>query len=340
MNKKPYFADSMAFLCRQGCWDDADPDLCLDLLHTTACPPWMKTKAEILPEVEKFRRHLERQGRFKIVEEAQDIEWAEREGKIAVVLGLQHPSIDGGWQELRDHGIRNTQLAYEDGCSIAGGFAEPRRGLNSNVRLIDCDEFLNTGIMIDLSHASSETVRDVLLENKRIVGANSLSPMWISHTGYNGVYNHTRNATRTDMRDVANRANGIVGLYCLSFGLSDTDTSLAPFIAHLKGIDGFLSCYDIVIGTDGIYQTLPDEVYRAHHARLSAALDKKGNFKATWPPEALELNTPRKMEVLCNLIMATDFPSFKDEGKEKVARAICGESLREFFQRVLPKKRL
>jgi len=282
----------------------------------------MHHQAEILRCVEKFRRHLEDSGRFQIVENASQIG---KTDKIDVVLGLQHPPIDGELEQLADLGIRNMQIAYDVANPFTYGFSEPQLGLtDEGVELIPC--VIENDMILDLAHASSETVRQVvkMFDSRFIDGS-----IWISHSGIHSLYNHPRNASVSDIEDLR-KYNGVFGLYCLSFGLSANDDSLVPFVDHLEQLfdHADIDHANIVVATDGVYQNISEDLSREHFAMLSGILDSKGHFKARWPMEALDLNTPRKMEVLHSLIVFHFGDLF--------ANAVCGENLRNFFMRALP----
>jgi hypothetical protein len=86
---------------------------------------------------------------------------------------------------------------------------------------------------------------------------------------------------------------------------------------------------DIVIGTDGIYQTLDLKVAEQHFAIMKEKIDPKGDFRARFPSEDPDLNTPRKMAFIHGSIALRYGKEFADN--------VCGENLRRFFLASLPR---
>ncbi len=96
-----------------------------------------------------------------------EIRQAHADGRIAVVLSLEHPERLGGDEEtvrrLAAEGLRADILAYDGPTAYADGHAGPAKhgGLSPLGRQM-VGWMQQHGVLVDLSHASADTARDVL----------------------------------------------------------------------------------------------------------------------------------------------------------------------------------
>lgn len=101
-------------------------------------------------------------------------------------------------------------------------------------------------IMIDLAHASIQTIDDVL--------AATDSPVIVSHTGVKGVCNNQRNLTDKHLLEIGKR-NGLIGIGLWETAVCGTDVAATArsirYVADLIGVDKVAlgSDFDGAIGT-------------------------------------------------------------------------------------------
>lgn len=106
-------------------------------------------------------------GELALAVTAADVRARHAEGRIAVLLALEDPGRlgrdEGTVQRLAGEGVRANLLAYSTATAFADGHAGPpaHGGLSAEgVAMVGWME--RAGMLVDLSHASADTARDVL----------------------------------------------------------------------------------------------------------------------------------------------------------------------------------
>lgn len=96
-----------------------------------------------------------------------DVRAIHASGKMAILLGLEHPERLGQDEatvrQLAAAGLRSDILAYNEPTALADGHAGPAKfgGLSPlGTKMVGWMQ--GAGILVDLSHASADTMRDVL----------------------------------------------------------------------------------------------------------------------------------------------------------------------------------
>jgi membrane dipeptidase len=314
-----FYADSLAFLGPQGKAPILDPEIKLDLAHLTAAPPWLTATDEILNAVLGFRETLERQG-IRIIASGEDVDG----NGLGVVLGLQSPPHDASPENLmrlREAGIRVMSIAYQDENPYGSGFLHPNIGLSDKGEdfLYLCDE---AGFILDFSHAGHETAEEAL---RCFEG-----PVCASHTGVWEIYQTPRNLPTSLLQWIVENG-GYVGIYTLTFGLSDADDSLAPFQRHLMAAGTACGWEVVGLGTDGVYQDQNLDELKKHFAFMREKIDPDGKIGARFPDQPSDLNTPRRMNVLEQRLRAAHL-------SENKIVSVMGGNFREFLKRALPSR--
>jgi len=135
-------------------------------------------------------------------------------GKIAIFVGLEAgDAIQDSLDLLREYyerGVRYMTLTWINSNNWAGssGESEKKQGMTDfGFKVVE--EMNRLGMMVDLSHASDETVRDAL----RV----SAQPMILSHSCSRSLCNIPRNIPDDLAQAIAERG-GVVGVnYCLDY---------------------------------------------------------------------------------------------------------------------------
>ncbi len=330
--------DTLGFLSPQGTPPEADPQLGkhLDVMHVTAVPPMLKRGEDILqgterfPSLERTRMMLEGQPNIKIIEKADDFQGLEDSHTTGIILGLQETPFDVDSDMLHEfysHGVRVITPAYQDADHPLGsGYTSPVNPLTDKGRqfLLDCAD---VGLIIDLSHLGHQTARD-LLDFRETEGLNL--PVLASHGGvfelYDGDMSHINNLRNLPW-DVLERiadAQGIVGIYALTFGLSETDDSLTPFITQTVQAAKRLGPHAVAIGSDAIYKKRGIREWKATTEWLITQLAKAGELKPRFPDTPRELNAVGKIALIKQALQAEGLHPSEIEG-------IAGNNAAEFF---------
>ncbi|MBE7065352.1 MAG: hypothetical protein E7384_06035 [Ruminococcaceae bacterium] len=180
-------------------------------------------------------------------------------------------SIEGG--ECLMGSIENVYRFYEDGVrmiapvwnhnnvwaagSLSTGTPEDAGLSEKGVELIELCEKL--GIIIDVSHSSDNTIRDIFAITKR--------PPCASHSNFREVCNHNRNLTKEHAEEISKRG-GYIGLNLYHKFVRESDVcdnhsySIKNLLSHIyyakqTGLEGNIGFGFDIDGTGGLY---PDEV--------------------------------------------------------------------------------
>lgn len=142
---------------------------------------------------------------------ADDIRRAKREGKIAVLMGIEGGhAIENSLYALRDFyrlGVRYMTLTHtntNDWADSAGGFGKPPEARHHGLSPFGEEvvrEMQRIGMLVDVSHVSDETFEDVA----RI----AVAPIIASHSSSRALAQHTRNLTDDQLRAIA-KNGGVV----------------------------------------------------------------------------------------------------------------------------------
>lgn len=166
---------------------------------------------------------------------------ARARGEASILAALEGADgLEGRIENLRplhERGIRMVQfvhfrvneLGHIQTDSTPGGLTPFGREV---VR-----EMNRLGMVIDLAHANSETIRDVL--------ASSQHPVVFSHTGAHALHQGARYLTDDDIRAIA-AAGGVIGIWPNGEGLPHVD-DIVRHIDHVRSIAGI---DHIAIGSD------------------------------------------------------------------------------------------
>jgi microsomal dipeptidase-like Zn-dependent dipeptidase len=335
--------ETLGFLSPQGQPPEADPSLGLyvDLMHVTAAPPMLKSAREIIngngrfPGLKQFRGALEIQDPLTIVESASDLAGLEEADHTGIILGLQETPHDisrESLQEMYGHGIRIMTPSYQDADHPLGsGYTDPHGPLTDAGRdfLADCEE---TGMIIDLSHLGHQAARDVLDFREE---ENLSFPVFASHGGvyelFHGKMDSVNNARNLpwDVLERVTEVGGTVGMYALTFALSEKDNTTTPLTNQIVAAERHLGEGAVTIGTDTVYQYRDMGEWRESTEWLTRQLAGSGQLNPRFPDYPIELNGPDKLLVIEDKLVAAGLA-------RPEAEAVVGRNAADFFERSLP----
>jgi len=239
----------------------------INATHVTLCARNYEGLGYVLDQITRYYSLIEMAApdRVMLVEEAQDILKAKREGKLGIIFGFQEGSILGENKTLlpilHKLGVRIIQLTYNEANLLGCGSLEPNdTGLTSlGIQVINAMNRL--GIVVDLSHLGYRTNRDAIEVSE--------DPVVFTHANPLALKNVPRNKPDELIRMVAEKG-GVMGL-----------TPYAPFCKSTPGkrptLEDFLDQIDYVIqlvgidhvgiGTDKFEGRMAEEQYIKHPPR-------------------------------------------------------------------------
>ncbi len=138
---------------------------------------------------------------------ADDVRGAAARGHIAALMGVEGGhAIENSLEKLDSLyrlGVRYMTLTWNNGNDWAGSSTDPKRhgGLTSFGRQV-VERMNQLGMLVDVSHVSDQTFRDVL--------ATSTRPVIASHSSCRALAHHPRNLSDEQLRAIA-RNGGVVG---------------------------------------------------------------------------------------------------------------------------------
>ena len=177
-------------------------------------------------------------GHLILARTAGDITRARQDGKLALVLGLDSGVGVQDLATLRSYhrlGLRKLAVVHagpvEWANSCFGILGESDRGLSDFGREVvrECNQL---GIMLDISHASDETMWAVIRTSEK--------PVLASHSGARAVTNSVRNLTDEMLRELA-RKGGVVGIGAYyDHGMFDRNAATGWYAENVR-VEKYLS---------------------------------------------------------------------------------------------------
>ena len=175
-----------------------------------------------------------------LVERAADLDRAQRERKLGIVLGFQGGTPLGRNVHLvrvfHKLGVRIIQLTYNDGNALAPGCLEPSDGGLTSTGIQAVQEMNRIGVLIDLSHVGRRASLDAI--------ELSTAPVIFSHSNPRVLQENPRNIDDEQIRACAAKG-GVIGLATFSAFVGDTRDGRHP------GLDEYLRQMDHVINLTG-----------------------------------------------------------------------------------------
>ena len=188
-----------------------------------------------------------------------DIRRAKREGKTAVLYGLQDTSLVGADLDrlalLKGLGVRRVQLTYNLRNLSGDGSLEPGNAGLSKLGHATIARIEKEKMLVDFSHGGQRTIAEGLAATKR-------TPI-ISHTGCRALNDNPRNVGDAEMKLCADKG-GVVGIYWMPFLVPNSRPTGADLVRHMDHVKNLCGEDHVSIGTDGVLsKTVMDDKARA-----------------------------------------------------------------------------
>jgi membrane dipeptidase len=223
----------------------------------------MNPLAQIFTTLASFRAQLRRRpDLFVPVDDADDVERAKAEGKLAVAFDLEGGVPLCGRPEMvqlfYDLGVRQIHLAYNRNNAIGGGCYDDDVPLSPLGRRIVA-AINDAGMLMDCSHTGYRTSMDIM--------ARARAPVIFSHANPLALAKNGRNI-RDDQIDACVATGGVVCVNGVGRFLGDPDAGTAAIVRHVDYLVQRVGPEHVGLGIDYEYaQGLDDRppgLDRAH----------------------------------------------------------------------------
>lgn len=180
---------------------------------------------------------------------AEEIESARREGKIAVLLGVEGMHmLDGCPQHVADLyslGVRYITMAHfsTNRCAVSSADFTKKTACLTPEGIEALDLMDELGMMVDVTHTHTDIIQEVCARSKR--------PVIVSHSACAALRPTYRNLQDPDIRSIA-ATGGVIGLIYSTYWLSkeDRDPPLSVIVDHADHIRDLVGVDHLALGSD------------------------------------------------------------------------------------------
>ena len=179
------------------------------------------------------------------VDKFADILRAKKDGKVAVIMGLQnadHFFRPADVKTFYDLGQRCAQLTYNSQNRIGSGSTDRVDGGVSDFGAAIIAEMNKVGMLVDVSHCGDRTTLDGI--------AISTKPISITHSNCRALIDHPRVKTDEAIKAMAAKG-GVMGITGVRNFVSKTDpTTIVNYADHIDHVVKLVGIDHVGIGTD------------------------------------------------------------------------------------------
>jgi membrane dipeptidase len=224
---------------------------------------------------------------IQIVRCISDIESCRDSGRIGIILGFQNTEMFKGdlanIGHFADAGVRIVQLTYNlENLVGSGCLATSDKGLTP-FGLQVVHELNRCGVLVDLSHANSRTLRDAIATSQR--------PIAVTHSGCRSLCENSRNISDEDMR-ILSDAGGVLGIYAMPFLRQAGQPYLEDYIQHIEHAISVAGEDHVALGTDGAITAIDDMSTYMHFLEEAASSRRAAGVAAPGEEQARALFLP------------------------------------------------
>ena len=263
-------------------------------------------------------------GAFLRVRGVADIRHAKETSRVGLIAGFQDATmLESDLSRVdvfRDLGVRIIQLTYNVRNLLGDGCLEPGNAGLSNFGRDVVRRMNELGILVDLSHCGRRTTTDAITASTKPVAA--------THSGCAALADLPRNKTDEQLRLLAAKG-GVVGIYTMPFLRTSGQPTASDFIQHVEHAVQVCGEDHVGVGSDNSITPLElTPEFRAEHAGFVRERRRQG-IGAPGEDENVfnyvpELNTPRRMEQIADLLAA------RGHAASRIEKILGGNWLRLF----------
>jgi membrane dipeptidase len=210
---------------------------------------------------------------FTLVDKARDLERAKRDGKAAVIMGIQnsqHFRTPDDVKYFYQLGQRVSQLTYNSQNLIGSGSTERVDGGVTDFGVAIIKAMNEAGMLIDVSHCGDRTTLDAIELSPK--------PIAITHSNARALVNHPRVKTDEAIKALAAKG-GVMGITGVrNFVSLKEPTTVANIVDHIAHVAKLVGVEHVGIGSDADlhgYDDMPAEAY----AKLKASYKESYAFR-------------------------------------------------------------
>ena len=182
---------------------------------------------------------------FTGVDKFADILRAKRNGKVAVIMGLQnadHFLRPADVKSFYEMGQRCAQLTYNSQNRIGSGSTERVDGGVTDFGISIIEAMNAVGMLVDVSHSGDRTTLDAIEISKK--------PISITHSNCRALIDHPRVKTDEAIKAMAAKG-GVMGITGVRNFVSKTDpTTIKQYVDHIDHVVKLVGIDHVGIGTD------------------------------------------------------------------------------------------
>ncbi len=267
------------------------------------------TDAEALPQIldllaREKRLFGQSPERYRVIDTADDILEAKRQGKLAISFNLQGTNALAGNLDrvslLYELGVRQMLLAYNKKNLVADGCHERTdAGLSEfGVELIA--EMNRVGMIVDCSHTGYRSSMEAF--------EISSAPVIFSHSNPKALWNHDRNILDEQARACA-ATGGLVGVVGVGIFMGNNEASTDLLARQIDYYAQLIGPEHVGLGLDYVYDVEAEQAYMA-----SVKSPPRGNYD-----RMTAFFQPEQLPELTELLLARGY-------KESDVRRILGEN--------------
>jgi membrane dipeptidase len=197
---------------------------------------------------------------FSLVSELEDIARAKREGKCAVIMGIQnaeHFTTADDVDRFYRLGQRCSQLTYNAQNLLGSGCTERVDGGVSDFGVEIIERMNKVGMLIDVSHCGERTTLDAITIAK--------GPITITHSNCKALNNHPRLKTDEAIRALAAKG-GVIGITGVrNFVSASEPTNIRNLVDHIDHVVKLVGIEYVGVGSDADlngYDDMPKDQYK------------------------------------------------------------------------------
>ena len=210
---------------------------------------------------------------FSLVGRIEDLEHAKRQGKVAVIMGLQNADEfrqPGDVKDFYDLGLRCAQLTYNSQNLIGSGSTERVDGGVTDYGEKIIQAMNDAGMLIDVSHSGDRTTLDAIEISPK--------PIAITHSNCRALNNHPRLKTDEAITKLAAKG-GVMGITGVRMFVKDKEpTTIEDIVDHIDHVVKLVGIDHVGIGSDSDlmgYDHMPKDQYE----KLKAAYKSSYAFR-------------------------------------------------------------
>ncbi|WP_447762921.1 dipeptidase [Sphingopyxis panaciterrae] len=207
---------------------------------------------------------------FTLVDGVADLDQAKKDGKCAVIMGIQNAEQFEGVEDValfRRLGLRCAQLTYNSQNMIGSGSTERVDGGVSDYGAAIIAAMEKAGMLVDVSHCGDKTTLDAIEIAK--------GPIAITHSNARALIDHPRVKTDEAIKALATKG-GVMGITGVRMFIRATDpTNVGHMVDHIDHVAKLVGIDHVGIGSDADLNGY-DDMVPAEYAALKASY--KGSY--------------------------------------------------------------